>query len=201
MRVRVNTMRSELRVRSGKTGIIGCLFAVLSVLASADTAAANTFIPDRGRISAPTGARSICATYRWACASSSSARTPDLHTVSVVSRNVNRATREVSDEAQYRQDDLWTLPTRRGGDCEDFALLKKKQLIGMGYDPDRLLLTTVLDRKGRSHAVLVVRTDEGDFVLDNLTDKIRRWNSTGYTFLRMQDPAAPHRWLRLNVRG
>lgn len=174
---------------------------VLTLLPTTDMAEASAFVPVRGQISAPSGAGGLCATYQWACATSSSARTPDMRTLGAVNRKVNRATREVSDQAQYRKADVWTLPSRRGGDCEDFALLKKKQLIAMGYDPDRLLLTTVLDRKGGSHAVLIVRTAAGDYVLDNLVDSIRPWNRTGYTFLRMQDPTAPQRWLRLNVKG
>ncbi|WP_170844625.1 transglutaminase-like cysteine peptidase [Aliiruegeria lutimaris] len=168
---------------------------------SVEVSQAGAFIPNQGRIAAPKAAATLCATYRWACAKSNRARSPELGKISAVNRKINRSTREISDDAQYRREDHWALPSRRGGDCEDFALLKKRELIGMGYAPDRLLLTTVLDRAGRPHAVLVARTENGDFVVDNLRDTIKPWNKTGYTFLRMQDPSAPHRWVSLNVKG
>ncbi|RYH10194.1 transglutaminase-like cysteine peptidase [Tropicimonas sp. IMCC6043] len=170
-------------------------------LATAGAATAGSFLPSQGPVAAPRGAVGLCATYRWACAGPTRTSAPELADLGALSRRINRSTHEIADEVQYRKPDVWTLPTARGGDCEDLALLKKRELVALGYDPSRLLLTTVLDRSGQSHAVLVVRTDTGDFVLDNLRDAIRPWNRTGYTFLRMQDPDAPHRWLRLNVRG
>jgi predicted transglutaminase-like cysteine proteinase len=42
--------------------------------------------------------------------------------------------------------------------------------------------------------VLVLRLDEGDYVLDNLTNEILPWNATGYAFLRIQSPSAPGNW-------
>ena len=37
-------------------------------------------------------------------------------------------------------------------------------------------MTIVRDQDGEGHAVLTVKTDRGDFVLDNLTDEILPWN-------------------------
>ena len=93
------------------------------------------------------------------------------------------------------------MPGRRGGDCEDYALEKKRQLIEMGLSGDQLLMTTVLDRKGGSHAVLVLRTGAGDYVLDNLNNQIKPWGRTGYTFLRMQDPQHKQQWRALFAGG
>lgn len=164
-------------------------------------AQAEAFLPNKGNIAAPSGAREICSTYNWACAFSNAAPLVDLSQLNKVNRKVNRAVRSISDEAQYRRADHWTLPSRRGGDCEDFALLKKRELVKLGYSPQNLMLTTVLDRRGNSHAVLIARTEQGDFVIDNLNNNIRPWQGTGYTFLRMQDPKSPKRWIRLNVKG
>jgi predicted transglutaminase-like cysteine proteinase len=58
---------------------------------------------------------------------------------------------------------------------------------------DRLLIAAVLDKKDKVHAVLVLRTEMGDYVLDNLTSRVLPWNTTGYAFLRMQDPNQPSR--------
>ncbi|TMV09162.1 hypothetical protein FGK63_05140 [Ruegeria sediminis] len=146
----------------------------------------------------PTGAKSLCVNYSWACASSRSNSLPreqELRIVNAVNKRVNRSTRAVTDESQYRKKDKWALPTRRGGDCEDFALLKKRELMQMGLDPSKLLLATVLDTDRNSHAVLVYRSSYGDLVLDNLTNKIKPWKATRYLFLRMQNPNRPGSWV------
>lgn len=180
--------------------------AVLALIAStafathanASSQKSHNFLPATISISAPSGARNICRTYKWACADSTkSARLTkqNLELVRRVNKTVNSRTREISDKAQYRKAELWALPTRRGGDCEDFALLKKRELIRLGISPKRLLIATVLDRKRRSHAVLVLRSDGGDYVLDNLTNSILGWRNTRYTFLRMQNPDAPKSWV------
>ena len=68
------------------------------------------------------------------------------------------------------------------------------KLIEAGLDPQSLLISTVLDRNRNAHAVLVMRTVQGDYILDNLRDEVKHWRQTGYTFLRMQDPADPRKW-------
>jgi len=50
---------------------------------------------------------------------------------------------------------------------------------------------------GEGHAVLAIRTDKGDFILDNLTDAIRRWDETGYVFLMRQSSDYPGRWVTI----
>lgn len=155
-------------------------------------------------VSAPKGAVGLCGKYGWAChgggAASASAKQA-LALADRVNREVNRRVRPVSDSAQYGREEYWALPGRRGGDCEDYALEKKRQLMEMGLSGKQLLLTTVLDRKGGSHAVLVLRTGAGDYVLDNLTNQIKPWGRTGYTFLRMQDPQRPQQWRALFAGG
>ena len=117
-----------------------------------------------------------------------------------VTRRVNRRVRPVDDWDQYRTSEHWALPTRRGGDCEDIALLKKRELIGQGVDPTRLLIATVYSRRTGPHAVLVLRLPAGDFVLDNVTDQVKPWHGTRYTFLAMQDPGSKDAWVRVSGR-
>ncbi len=45
------------------------------------------------------------------------------------------------------------------GDCEDYALLKRKMLMQAGWPREALLMTVVRDKKGEGHAVLTVKTD------------------------------------------
>ncbi len=146
----------------------------------------------------PSGARQLCRQYSWACSSKASlslSTQQEMQIVHRVNRQVNATTREVTDQSQYRTVERWALPTSRGGDCEDFALLKKRDLIRAGIDPSKLLIATVLDTRRRAHAVLVYRSAGGDLILDNLTNRIKHWSSTRYLFLRMQDPRQPSNWV------
>lgn len=148
-------------------------------------------------VAAPSAARYLCDLYSWACMG---AATPvavgkdALELSRAINRDVNAEVPEISDRRQYGREDVWTLPSVRGGDCEDFALAKKKRLIEAGVPAGAVLIATVLDRQRKPHAVLVLRARAGDFVLDNLTDRMLPWHRTGYSFLRMQNPTAPRKW-------
>ncbi len=187
----------------GRASVLSVIALAFNVLTT-QGGLASSYLPNRGHASVPQAAASLCSDYSWAC-SRSGKRMPvsgeGLRHAKTVSRLVNHSTPSISDDRQYRVEDFWTLPSQRGGDCEDLALLKKQHLISRGIAPERLLLTTVLDRRGGPHAVLVFRTDTGDFVIDNLTDAVRPWDRTGYTFLRMQDPSTPSRWIHVNTKG
>ena len=180
--------------------------ALISLLPASFAAAGQRpdFLVARQAIAAPSGAGAICARYDWACARGNGLKMSDAAAMKVarsVNSAVNRKTRPVSDLAQYGVSENWTLPSQRGGDCEDLALMKKKSLIAQGVAPERLLIATVLDRKRGSHAVLVLRTAAGDYVLDSLVGSIKPWRATGYSFLKMQDPAAPSRWNAIFAGG
>lgn len=178
--------------------------AVFSSLSSQVHAGENAFLASRMAVSPPLGASELCKTTEWACAAGDTSvgiDTDQLDLAVSINRRVNRRVREISDLAQYGRSEYWGLPTNLGGDCEDFAMLKKKLLIQQGVNALRLLIATVLDRGGNSHAVLVMRTNDGDFILDNLDDRILHWQSTGYTFLRMQDPANPAGWTAVIAGG
>lgn len=169
-----------------------------AVLSASSVAADSTFIPGDKASPPPSGAQNLCVQYVWACAPSQTASMSsgqELKLVKQINRHVNSRTRSVSDQSQYKTREYWALPTSRGGDCEDFALLKKHELIRAGMDPSKLLIATVLDKRRNAHAVLVYRSDQGDLVLDNLTDRIKPWNTTRYMFLRMQNPQQPNGWL------
>jgi predicted transglutaminase-like cysteine proteinase len=167
------------------------------LLGAQGAVAQDAFLAARMTVSAPAGAQNLCARFPFACLSSGPETRVSGQQVDLaikVNRQINRQVSSISDQAQYRTTEHWALPTARGGDCEDFALLKKKHLIDAGFDPQTLLIATALDRKRVAHAVLVMRTAQGDFILDNLRDDVLHWRATGYTFLRMQDPSDPSRW-------
>jgi predicted transglutaminase-like cysteine proteinase len=93
--------------------------------------------------------------------------------------------------------DHWDYPTDGKGDCKIYALFKRKQLIDQGFPRQALLMTIVRDQDGEGHAILTVKTDRGDFVLDNLTDEILPWGDTGYRFVKRQAQDDPNVWLAM----
>ena len=84
--------------------------------------------------------------------------TPErLSELDAVNRAVNHEIEPVTDLEIYGQTEYWTIPTTRG-DCEDYALLKRKRLIARGWPASALLMTVVRDERGEGHAVLTART-------------------------------------------
>ncbi|MCH9764573.1 MAG: transglutaminase-like cysteine peptidase [Alphaproteobacteria bacterium] len=114
-----------------------------------------------------------------------------------INRKINRAIQPATDEEIYGMSEHWTIPGRRG-DCEDYALLKRKVLMQRGWPASALLLTVVRDEKGDGHAVLTARTAHGDFLLDNKFDDVRLWNASGYTYVMRQSYLNPRVWVSLD---
>ncbi len=108
-------------------------------------------------------------------------------------RLANSTIKPVTDKDLYGVEELWTLP-QTSGDCEDYVLMKRKYLMDRGWPASSLLATVVLQTNGDGHAVLTVRTDRGDFILDNLDDNILSWELTDYKFLKRQSAAFSGYW-------
>jgi predicted transglutaminase-like cysteine proteinase len=124
--------------------------------------------------------------------------TPEsLSDLDEVNRLVNHTVEPATDVEIYGISEYWTLPLGKG-DCEDYALLKQKILIGRGWPSSSLLLTVVRDEKGEGHAVLTARTSQGDFVLDNKSDDVRLWSRSNYQFVMRQSYLDPKVWVSLD---
>jgi predicted transglutaminase-like cysteine proteinase len=113
---------------------------------------------------------------------------------------VNARVRPVSDAELYGAEEHWDYPTD-AGDCEDYVLMKKRYLEALGIPRSALLITVVLDERNEGHAVLTLRTEDGDFVLDNRRNEIRRWAETDYAFLKRQSARDPREWISLSQEG
>jgi predicted transglutaminase-like cysteine proteinase len=83
------------------------------------------------------------------------------------------------------------------GDCNDYAVSKRFELLKRGWPARALLLSEVVTTWGEHHLILVVRTSAGDLVLDNLTPQIRPWTRAPYRWVRMQTPKNPNFWASL----
>ena len=124
--------------------------------------------------------------------------TPErLSELDTINRTVNHEIAPATDIEIYGQTEYWTIPTTRG-DCEDYALLKRKRLMARGWPASALLMTVVRDEKGEGHAVLTARTLQGDFILDNKIDEVKVWHRTRYEFIMRQSYLNPQIWMSLD---
>jgi predicted transglutaminase-like cysteine proteinase len=113
-----------------------------------------------------------------------------------VNVSVNDAVAPVTDLDLYGKVEVWTYPVKEG-DCEDYVLLKRRILIERGWPESTLLITVVRDENNEGHAVLTVRTDRGDFVLDNKQRDVMAWADTPYTYVKQQSARNPLVWTSL----
>ncbi|MBW8892177.1 MAG: transglutaminase-like cysteine peptidase [Burkholderiales bacterium] len=106
-----------------------------------------------------------------------------------INTQVNRSIRRSDDYATYGRADYWAAGVDhvKRGDCEDYALAKRRALI------------VVRTFHGEMHAVLLVATNEGEVVLDNLSPWIVPWNEAPYQWLDRQAPGAPTKWVHIGV--
>jgi predicted transglutaminase-like cysteine proteinase len=140
----------------------------------------------------PLSLQFFCAQNKSECASTGRGQvtmSPNLMAVlKQVNGHVNRSIRPEADTA-----DVWELnPT--SGDCEDYVLSKRSALIRQGVSAGALRIAYTHTRRGEPHAVLVVRTSEGDYVLDNLTNSVKTLRASGYNIRSMSSPN-PTRWV------
>ncbi|MGA2794387.1 MAG: transglutaminase-like cysteine peptidase [Roseiarcus sp.] len=121
------------------------------------------------------------------------------HEIDRVNRWVNAHVEPLSDMDHWGLVDRWDYPIDGRGDCEDYALLKRKLLIDMGFPRQALLMTVVKDEGGEGHAILTLKTNKGEFVLDNLNDETKPWTAAGYRFVKRQSQQDPNVWVMLGA--
>jgi predicted transglutaminase-like cysteine proteinase len=134
----------------------------------------------------------FCETYPAECAVDvSEAEVIDLtpqvwKTIVSVNQNVNSSIKAVTDQDHFGVVDVWGFPDDGRGDCEDFQLLKRRILVEKDLPRRAMRMTVVIDELGEGHAVLVVRTNRGDYVLDNKTSSVLPWSRTGYVYIKRE---------------
>jgi predicted transglutaminase-like cysteine proteinase len=114
-----------------------------------------------------------------------------------VNRYVNDHVKPMTDLEHYGVVEKWAYPEDGYGDCEDYVLLKRRMLMQIGWPRGALLITVVRDKKGDGHAVLTVRSDKGEFILDNQEAEILPWSETGYRYVKRQSQSDPNVWVSL----
>ncbi len=181
-------------------------FAVAVLAGSANVAASETSggksMIIGGVTSQPIGHYEFCQRNLVECSIRlSSSPAPELSAqgwaaIEEVNRSVNKRIAPRTDKQIFGQEEVWAYPTTEG-DCEDYALLKRRELARRGFSLSDLLITVVRKPDGEGHAVLTVRTAKGDFVLDNLQADVRAWNETSYVYVKRQSSSDTGRWVSI----
>jgi predicted transglutaminase-like cysteine proteinase len=128
----------------------------------------------------------------------------DIETVNRVNRQINRAMVGVTDQAAFGRNEFWTMPltapevrsvrSKPLADCEDFALEKRRALMAAGIPESAIYLAVAVSPRTSLHAVVIVATDRGDLVLDNLNDWLLGYQETGYTWVKRQSTTSLFDW-------
>ena len=114
-----------------------------------------------------------------------------------INKHVNDSIKPMTDMDHWGSVEKWSYPDDGYGDCEDYVLLKRRMLAQAGWPLEALLITVVREKSGDGHAVLTVKTDKGEFVLDNQHPEILLWSETSYRFVKRQSQTDPNLWVSL----
>jgi predicted transglutaminase-like cysteine proteinase len=152
--------------------------------------------------SQPIGHYEFCQSHQDECSiKSTDDAAPKLtsfgwQTVRDINYHVNSTIVPMTDMELYGREEVWAYPVD-AGDCEDFVLLKRRMLIEKGFPVNDLLITVVRKPDGEGHAVLTVRTSQGDFILDNLGNEVKLWTDTSYHYLKRQSTTNSGQWVTI----
>nr|WP_321483522.1 transglutaminase-like cysteine peptidase [uncultured Cohaesibacter sp.] len=181
-----------------KKGLLAGVVSVglIATVASHDAVASSGTMRMTERTSPPAGHVYYCANNPAACnrygQGSVALSQQSWDQLLEVNASINKTIRAKADG----QIDEWSAYVKEG-DCEDYALTKQQELLAKGWPSDALLLTTAFLKDGTYHAVLVVRTDRGEFVLDNLNPAILPWQEVPYRWNKRQAVGNPTMWQRV----
>lgn len=181
-----------------------CAIALaISGAASAGDFSKATYIAVGRQTLVPYGWADFCNRYQGECngkplAAMDLALTPKTQKIlEKINAQVNAQIKSVADADHWGVVDQWDYPSDGKGDCEDFVLFKRRLLMEEGFPRQALLVTVVKDEQGDGHAVLTVKTDKGEYVLDNLHNEIRPWSKTPYKYVKRQSQTDPNVWIEI----
>jgi predicted transglutaminase-like cysteine proteinase len=196
-------------VKNKYTGALGAGLAAAALAAAVTVATANAagerplFISIGSSARAPIGWIEFCSEYAPECETNIlEARDVVLSTKAWkdllrINKWVNDSIKPVTDLEHWGVVERWNYPDDGQGDCEDYVLLKRRMLMQAGWPRQALLVTVVRDKRGDGHAVLTVKTDRGEFILDNQNEAVLLWSDTGYRFVKRQSQNDPNVWIAL----
>jgi predicted transglutaminase-like cysteine proteinase len=171
--------------------------------AAAEDIAPAPFMAKAGLTTRPIGHSEFCKRHQSECRVKSGSEkrvhlTPARwNELVAINNRVNWAIDPVTDQELFGREEVWVYPEAKG-DCEDFVLLKRRELMKKGWPAGSLLITVVRQKNGDGHAVLTVVTDRGDLVLDNLEPQVKIWSQTEYRYVKRQSEFDSGRWVAID---
>ena len=197
-------MRSRTKTILRRSAI--AIFVATTLIATEKTSTAEErplFISVGEATRAPIGWVEFCVEYDPECKTKPSAPRDVVLSGQAwkdlvrINRSVNTNVKPMTDMDHWGVVERWNYPDDGYGDCEDYVLQKRKMLLQAGWPREALLITVVRDKNNDGHAVLTVKSDKGEYVLDNQTDDIVLWSDTGYRFVKRQSQSDPNVWVAL----
>lgn len=191
---------NKLGLAATLLGAIMTLAAMAAPAQAVDTTNIAFVQTNAGTTSIPVGHAEFCQSRPDECRANAQIVTAvelnDMRWQQLLAVNayVNATVVPVTDQELYQTTEFWTYPNGYG-DCEDYALAKRRELINAGWPASALLLAVVKQANDEGHAVLMVRTDRGDLVLDNQVGSVELWNATSYKFIKRQSQAHAGQWV------
>ena len=181
------------------TAFFTCLYAT-----HGQSEESSRFIQVSNKSNTPIGWTQFCATYNSEC-NTKPAEPRDVvlddkarKFLVGINKWANDNIRPMTDMDHYGMIQLWRYPDDGVGACHSYALLKRRMLIKAGWPRTALLMTIVHEANGEGHAVLTVKTDRGEYILDNLDDRLLLWSDAPYRFYKRQSQSDPNVWVWLN---
>lgn len=173
-----------------------------SFIVQAVPANASAWLHTGSATSRPFGHIEYCKKRPFDCRQNKGGAKPQslsLGTLSAVNSAVNHKIKPIRDEEQFGVRDLWSYGAK-AGDCEDFAIAKRAALLSRGYRPENTLLAMGYSA-GQAHVVLLVRTEAGDYVLDNLNTTVLPVEKSSIHIAKIQSPKNGAEWLSVGGRS
>lgn len=192
-------------VRLRQVGVAICVFllGMTAILHPSAAEEPGRFIHVGMAALTPLGWADFCYRYKEECKTTQTiardleATPANLALINMINRRVNSQIHPISDYDHWNVVDRWDLPSDGMGDCEDYALLKRKLLIDAGVPRQAVLMTIVRDEMNEGHAVLTVKTTRGEFILDNMNDQLKVWSRTPYRFVKRQSQEDQNLWVAI----
>jgi predicted transglutaminase-like cysteine proteinase len=181
--------------------LVFSVFAILFVFL-VQAVAASESMTTGSRTTQPIGHFQFCQRAPEECQQKTSGSRPAELTRALwaemvdINNAINTAVTPRTDMEMWGQEEVWSYPDGLG-DCEDYVLEKRRELMAAGVPAGSLLITVVRQPNGDGHAVLTVRTTEGDYILDNLEPRVLAWQETEYTYLKRQSEKNSGAWVSI----
>jgi predicted transglutaminase-like cysteine proteinase len=182
---------------------IGWAIALAAAVPSQAGANDLLFVSTGDATRAPIGWVEFCAEHPFECKGSPAAPRDVVLSnkawadLTRINKWVNENVTPMTDLEHWGVAEKWSYPDDGYGDCEDYVLLKRRMLMEAGWPRAALLVTVVREKNGNGHAVLTVKTDKGEFILDNQEERILLWSETSYRYVKRQSQSDPNRWVAL----